>query len=204
MGCDLHLYTEVKKTINNNEMWVNSDFWSINPYFRYGDEEDKKYERELDIESIYSGRDYELFGILADVRGYGNEVISDPRGLPKDVSDIVKAESDKWGSDGHSHSHLTLKELVEYLEKHPHINESGFVPSVQAKELDENGVEPTMWAEEVSPQLDWEYREWKRTTSVGKLVEKLKQRYSDIFWVRPEKQITEDYEKIRIVFWFDN
>ncbi len=37
-----------------------------------------------------------------------------PKGLPDNVSIEVKTESDEWGIDGHSHSFLTLKELLDY------------------------------------------------------------------------------------------
>lgn len=204
MGCDIHLFTEVKKTINGTERWVNSDSWEINPYYRYGTDEDRKYERELDHKSIYSGRNYELFGILADVRGVGNPVISEPKGLPEDVSDVVKNESDRWGSDGHSHSYLTLRELVEYLEKNPKIKYDGFVNPEDAKKLDETGETPNIWAGGVNHELKWVHREWEEDSTVKYLVDKVRQKLQDVLWVRTEYQTPEHEEKIRIVFWFDN
>lgn len=204
MGCDIHLFTEVKKTINGTERWVNSDSWEINPYYRYGTDEDRKYERELDHKSIYSGRNYELFGILADVRGVGNPVISEPKGLPEDVSDVVKNESDRWGSDGHSHSYLTLRELVEYLNENPKIKYDGFVSPEVAKILDETGETPNSWAGWVTPELKWVHREWEEDSAVKHLVDKIREKYQDVFWKTPENQKPEDEEKIRIVFWFDN
>ncbi len=72
----------------------------------------------------YDGRNYNLFAILADVRngrgfagiktGDGFNPIAPPRGLPDDVSPEVKAESDSWSCDGHSHSHFTLREILDY------------------------------------------------------------------------------------------
>ena len=54
---------------------------------------------------IYIGRCYSLFALLANVRNYAEITpISNPRGLPNDVSEIVKEMSDQWGCDGHSHS----------------------------------------------------------------------------------------------------
>ena len=84
--------------------------WRYNPYYQEGNDEG---ERMLNIESLYSGRNYELFGILAGVRDHNNDSIDDPRGLPEDVSEVTKKESDRWDGDGHSHSWLTLKELRE-------------------------------------------------------------------------------------------
>src|SRR5262249_2591595 len=67
---------------------------------------------------------YNLFGILANVRngsgfagcdtGDGFVPISVPRGLPGDVSDEVRAETNRWGEDGHSHSWFTVAELLAY------------------------------------------------------------------------------------------
>lgn len=204
MGADIHLFTEVKKRINDKEMWVNSDLWEIDPYYRYGDDEDKEYNRELKVHSLFRGRDYELFGILANVRGVGNDVISMPKGLPEDVSDVVKDESDSWGSDGHSHSYLTLRELVEYYEKHPKIKYDGYVSPESARMLAKNGETPRMWAEYANPELNWVYREWSEDSPIKYLIDKIRDRYTDMFWTRPENQTSEDEEKIRIVFWFDN
>jgi len=55
-----------------------------------------------------------LFGALAGVRDYDMDIISDfAKGLPVDVSTEVCGISDEWGIDGHSHSYLTVKELID-------------------------------------------------------------------------------------------
>lgn len=62
----------------------------------------------------FYGRNYRLFGALAGVRDYNMETISDfAKGLPVDVSTEVCGISDEWGVDGHSHSYLTVKELID-------------------------------------------------------------------------------------------
>lgn len=62
----------------------------------------------------YVGRNYRLFGALAGVRDYNMEIISDfAKGLPVDVSTEVCGISDSWDIDGHSHSYLTVKELID-------------------------------------------------------------------------------------------
>jgi hypothetical protein len=48
------------------------------------------------------------------VAGTGFNPISEPRGLPEDVSPEVQAVSDCYGMEGHSHSWLTLAELLAY------------------------------------------------------------------------------------------
>lgn len=85
MGCDIHLFVEVKK---EGEWECISDDW-------------------------YDGRSYSLFGILADVRNYSKfPPISKPRGLPEDFS--LKSYREHYGWDGHSDSYYSLKELLDF------------------------------------------------------------------------------------------
>lgn len=111
MGCDIHIYVEKKE----DGRWIPVDDWVQDEYgISY-----VPYQKQ-----IYYGRNYDLFAMLADVRnGYGFAgvdtgngfiPISLPKGLPDDVSDNIKNVSDSWGCDGHSHSWLTLKELIDY------------------------------------------------------------------------------------------
>lgn len=196
MGADIHLFSEKKKTVNGVEKWVNADYWKINPYF--GDDE---YEPELELVSIYRNRNYNLFSILAGVRG--NDEICPPRGLPDDVSDIVKKESDRWDGDGHSHSYFTLAELKKYYEDNSHSSHNGFLSKRAIKELDEDGKTPYNWVEWSGPDL--EYREWKEDSPLKQLVEKVDKRMRDEFWIREDDEDSSKFdEKFRIVFWFDN
>lgn len=116
MGCDIHLYVERKV----DGVWQSADQWEPNEYADEGEDGlEIPYQKRF-----YSGRNYDLFGILADVRngrgfagvdtGDGYVPMDDPRGLPEDVSPQVKADSDHWGSDGHSHSWFTVSELLAY------------------------------------------------------------------------------------------
>ncbi len=61
----------------------------------------------------YGGRCYRLFGVLAGVRDYDTEPISDVRGLPDDTSPEVMRISNVYGIDGHSHHHYYLDELLD-------------------------------------------------------------------------------------------
>lgn len=113
MGCDIHLYVEVQR----DGKWQSADKWTADE-----DEPGRKTVRYHD--RLYTGRSYDTFAILANVRngsgfagcdtGDGFKPISEPRGLPADVSPEVAAESESWGPDGHSHSHLTVAELLAY------------------------------------------------------------------------------------------
>ncbi|MCI0665666.1 MAG: hypothetical protein L0220_31805 [Acidobacteria bacterium] len=118
MGCDIHIFVEKKV----DGKWVSADKWTPYPY---ADEEGETRKEWVDSDDlIYSDRNYDLFGILANVRngwgaagsdtGDGFKPIAMPKGLPSDVSTKVKAESDAWGDDSHSHSWITLEELKAY------------------------------------------------------------------------------------------
>lgn len=68
-----------------------------------------------DETELLGDRNYGVFAFLAGVRNYGAIVpISKPRGLPKDVSSWVEEEADRWASDGHSRSWLSIDELLNF------------------------------------------------------------------------------------------
>jgi hypothetical protein len=112
MGCDIHLYVE--KRANQSHDWESADKWT-----KDRDDSVMRVDQEF-----YDGRNYRLFSILANVRnghgfagvktGDGFVPISEPRGLPSDVSPNVAALSESWGEDGHSHSYLTVAEIMAF------------------------------------------------------------------------------------------
>jgi hypothetical protein len=113
MGCDIHLYVEKRDA---DGLWRSADTWYDDP-----DYPDRKtvYKWGLGLERlagpIYDGRNYNLFAVLADVRNHETFVpIAAPRGVPADASPEYAAEAKSWGGDGHSHSWLTLGELLRY------------------------------------------------------------------------------------------
>jgi len=114
MGCDIHLFHEVRTP---GGAWESADHWEP-------DEDDPLRLTVPYDKALYRGRNYDLFAILADVRngrgfagartGSGFQPISSPRGLPPDVDERIRSVSDSWGADGHSHSFLTVAELLAY------------------------------------------------------------------------------------------
>lgn len=115
MGCDIHMCVEYRR--GRDEKWRSGDYFhSINPIDPNG-----QYHRV----DLYDDRCYSLFAVLADVRNSGYEIIDDPRGLPEDVTDYVKADYDSWGLDAHSCSFFTLRELKEWDERHEPTNMFG-------------------------------------------------------------------------------
>lgn len=196
MGCDIHLFTERKETIDGKKRWFNIDNWKLNPYYEK-DNEDGEFEYKLN--PSYRARDYELFSILADVRNYsGNKPIAQPKGLPEDVSDTVKAESIKWGSDGHSHSFFTMKELYDYYEENNIVKFSGYVDSKGAKEI-EAGKMPSWWCGGSTLEgMVW--KEWQQENfGLKNFIDVLEKHFKSEYYRKEE-----DAENYRIVFWFDN
>lgn len=121
MGCDIHLYVEKRDA---EGVWRSADDWEPEEYDE-DSEGNPLYHAVVPYEKLfYSGRNYELFAILADVRngrGFAGcdtgdrlNPIDDPRDLPDDVSAAVRQCSNDWGCDGHSHSWFTIAELLAY------------------------------------------------------------------------------------------
>lgn len=103
MGCDIHTYRE--KFVDGR--WQTADPWE--PY-DYG--EDEKGQEIPHERRAYTGRNYNLFGLLAGVRNRDDPFAITPRGMPWDVSPEVKMACEQWDSDGHSHTYLYIHELT--------------------------------------------------------------------------------------------
>ncbi len=92
MGCDIHGCLE--KKINNK--WIMIRQYGFSKYIHF---------RE---------RNYKRFAELACVRGEGGLTAS---GIPDDVSAGTQYWIDDYGCDGHNHSYLPIKKLVEIFSK---------------------------------------------------------------------------------------
>lgn len=123
MGADIHIFAETK---NKKGKWikVEKECFSLSKW------EVEEFGKKK-TESPFDWRSYSMFGFLADVRNYSCcEPISEPKGLPTDseyLNELGYYSGTGWGmsnstkrediySDGssHSHSYLTLKELLEF------------------------------------------------------------------------------------------
>ena len=86
MGCDIHGHIEIKFK---------------GKWYHWG---------QLNIR-----RDYALFAKMAGVRNWwdsGVDPIAKPKGFPKNSTDSTKLDRKYWGSDGHSDSWLSAKEMA--------------------------------------------------------------------------------------------
>ena len=161
-------------------------------------------------------RNYRAFAILADVRnGYGfagfstGEVvvpISEPRGLPEDISpelrekierevaDVDDNQDEDWFWLGeHSFSWVTLKELMDYDLDAP-IQVCGYVSTDEAQRYRQSGEVPRSWAA-WTPQPGFERIEWQVP---------LRDSAPLIQTLMDEIKGLGEPEKVRLVFGFDN
>lgn len=138
MGCDIHTRVEVRKrkpvTPRTEIPFMGTSIilpagtkasaWEMvgevfkNRYYRPEDptridEDGYKWNSEY-IEQPYQDRSYFLFGILAQVRWKPVPSFGNPKGLPEDISEEGREFMNSYNGDGHSHSYLTLQELINF------------------------------------------------------------------------------------------
>jgi len=230
MGCDIHCYAEVKK----KGKWVKVGYVFEDEWYESSREPDTFFHPLT--EHPYGSRDYDLFSILADVRngsgfagvdtGDGFHPISMPRGVPKNVSKEVKKISDKWDVDGHSHSWLILKEILEFDWKQT-TKHRGFVSLDEYKEwMKDKKKRPESYCGGVSGGLirkisnkemekkisqrkkhEFNYYtliEWEETyrESAKIFIEKCLPQLKKLS--NPNLNWDNRFTDVRMVFWFDN
>lgn len=103
MGCDIHFVIEKKY----DDRWAGV-YYSDEFTFR----QETDGQTSIPVEMLDS-RNYQFFGLLANVRCNPQPGSEEPRGLPEGVSSLASAEIDEWGGDGHSHSWHSLEEFVK-------------------------------------------------------------------------------------------
>lgn len=222
MGCDIHLFVERRE----DDQWVSADTWEPIPETEQ-EYEDGRVRRRTKV--FYGERRYDLFAILADVRngrgfagrdfGYRLRPIAKPRGLPDDTSQEVRDEADRWGDDGHSHSWLTLAELLAF-DWDQTVTQRGAASAVGLRNaLTQDGT-TIVTAVLEEDALDPEYIDYiKRRKDIPEetKAELLGPQYY-VIWRRAYRILAGSFytetipallqigvpEDVRIVFWFDN
>lgn len=270
MGCDIHLYVEVKNKETgrweadwtefpnpeydpDGEEWAQKQpptlcqtrtpysFASDRPEYAYIRTEDGEYVEKLWSEvhgnleyvhnAYYTGRNYNLFAILADVRnGYGfagcdtgsgfNPILGRDmwRGLPYNVCPEIATQYKKWGEDAHSSTWLTVAELDAY-DWEQTTNERGWVSESEYKKFKEDG-RPNSWSGGISGgkivHCDNEHMDriiagaFSNEEGLAYFTKvEWETAYSESagYWlesVMPLLRALGEPEDVRIVFWFDN
>ena len=153
MGCDCHVYMErwtnsnkydgPKDLAEDRDNKLNELLENEPTTFRWVSVDKWKYDGDgwrINWEDhYYDGRNYQLFSILADVRGDYSPIV-EPRGIPEDASTGYKYMCDRWDGDAHSHSYYTLTELLNVdWEEYGDCYLGEFLQSIERmKEIDEN------------------------------------------------------------------
>lgn len=200
MGCSIRLYAEIKK----DGAWEKLGHIFKSRYPGYTD-------------SPYEGQNYDLFALLAGVRNTMKiKPLSNPKGLPNDVSAEVEAISDRCGTDGYSHSYFNVEELLnvnsEYIFK-------GFVSEEQFKIFNLTGS-PNVWQYNIfgARVKIIHFSDMQSYVDGVMLNDKQFDYYTEIEWIVSYKDICGHFKntieqlsllnrfsdsEIRIVFWFN-
>ena len=131
------------------------------------------------------GRNYELFGALANVRTWDDDPNREPKGLPEDVSLGVLDESNRWGVDGHSHSWDTLTRFLELLKKYTYGFEDAKIADLRVRQNNLSKEETTTLSK--YNKFDYYAAEWACEWD------------SNV-----NEHVLTNPEQYRVCYWFDN
>lgn len=192
MGCDIHGYAE----LIHNGKWVCASLFGIDLFC------DEDCGSKLRLIDVTGERDYQSFAQLCGVRDITGRCtpISYPRGLPLDISDEIKHEADSWGSDGHSHSYVSLKEIIDYRNNLPLLPQTGLISQEQIIDL-HNGITPMYWCQGTT-ESGFERCDWTEKYDGLEKIELELIRLADFMMFRGYAK--KNPENVRFVFWFDN
>lgn len=106
MGCDIHMYVEVRGEGGVWRMVRPEPAKEINPGDPWGDPPWRcVLDDGEDGWEWFETRNYDLFGVLSGVRRDVRHTVATP-GIPSDVSDRFRDEFHNWG--GHTPCYMTL------------------------------------------------------------------------------------------------
>lgn len=173
MGCDIHSFCEVRR----DGRWdVVGDVFPLDKWERDYRKKDRGHEP-------FNLRNYSLFGFLADVRNYAAlPPLAVPRGLPEDISSLVRDSAEHWDADGHSHSWFSLAELLAF-DYSAAVEDRRYTKQVGPNAFDGGATAPagsgvmTTWREEL-PDVYFAALDIMKTLGAP--------------------------DDVRVVFWFDN
>ena len=189
MGCDIHMYLEKKK----NGAWVPAQGF-VKMYEDLGS--------DVPYPDRFTERDYHLFGFLAGVRAPEYQHF-EPKGFPPDACPEVRQVYERYGSDAHTPSYLTLSELNKIKW------DTEMVKTIFCLRKDQyNEFQRTISDGKPDYNLLYPWSRWK--TDMNEWVDvciETPLRWKFISFYEYVSRITRyDYEcsEFRIVFWFDN
>jgi len=218
MGSDIHVHVEVFNPKTGK--WEEKDDRGPRPSYEDWDAWD------VGVPYIYEDRNYSVFAMLANVRngsgfagcdtGNGYLPISMPKGLPEDVSEGTRSEYEDWGESCHTHSWLTVQELLDYDWERV-TKRRGIVGTKGYLQFKEQGFPVTfsggVWGPDVILVSN---EEMERILEGGG--EHKKSYFTKVEWEEPYKLSASTFfevtlpalkglgepENVRMVFWFDS
>jgi hypothetical protein len=147
VGTDIHFYVQRKDPETREWIFLDPPESILSDWDKKWEEDNK--DKDWYRRSWYSGRNYDCFAILADVRngygfagtdtGNGFKPIAMPRGLPDDFipnEDILEHDNPEYC---HSHQWLSLREVLEYPVKELETQKRGWVGEVEFERWLESG-----------------------------------------------------------------
>lgn len=245
MGCDIHCHVEVRTEDGWQHVWpplvAETEDVEACPeeYVNFPGTIVSSYEEYQKVAAPWDHplrirRNYNLFAIFADVRngigfagtktGEGFNIIAEPRGIPDDASIETAWDIQHWEGDAHSHSWLTLKDLLDF-DWDQTTSHVGVVSPREFVHWKEHGV-PSYWSADVSGltvlEISNEEMEAHLASGGGSTNEAGLFLYTTVTWeskyrdsvgshffdvtIHALKQLgdPEEAEDVRLVFFFDN
>lgn len=213
MGCDIHCIVEMK---GKDGRWsaIKGSGWYRRDLKRSstngGEHEEYWKERyaqvkkeSLDTQWIFEDRYYELFAILADVRNYEEyPALFAYRGLPHLSSIGTRLELRDWGTDAHSLTYFSLKDIKD-ADWDQIATKTAYVPDKAWEEFESNPdlKRPSTYAKEVWNAPDYNLHTW--SYSYKDIAERFFKKVVSKMEILSRHTPTGD-EGVRLVIFFDN
>ena len=197
MGCDIHFYVEKKikvwrrakdrcvspprmyNTVITRSKWISADKWS-----EFSDRSSEFPNRSSTLgvdykDSFEPDRSFILFAVFANVENEWGLSHQEVRGLPRQMSKLVRNETKYHALDNHSHSWISLPELIN---------------------IDLN---------KIKKEYDLFYKNHKDDNRQGEkkyyddeYFTRIQRSLNDT--IEKMKKLDDNPENVRCVFWFDN
>lgn len=199
MGCDIHVFIEHYN--EESKRWENLSLYK------------KKDDGGFETVPVYDGRDYELFDLLAGVRGVshffcnGLGYLVEPRGLPNDMS-VTTQKTWEYGVDEGGHTYWHTPTWYDYCELKTYsylLNDFDKVIKLKDNRIAEleNKVCKLKGEDEEDDSLSWfdefdDGEKWSVFKRLGSFVDDV----MDVLWrygiYNPKPN------EVRLVMWFDS
>lgn len=199
MGCDIHLVIQRKEADGN---------WHEVPYQHKWNEDQPTAPNVAQAPWIFRNRNYDLFGILADVRnGRGWPSIAPDRGLPVEFSEKIVAPDPNYPDDGprslgdHSFTWIGLEELKAFDWDGTRAKLYGVVPADRYEVLTQSGDAPKEYSGHITGPgiIVYTPEQYRAVKTAGTLAPRP---YVRMSWAESAREATYDWPG-KIVPWLE-